>query len=171
MFSVEQSWLRSWYGILFAMVRSHRESHFPKKYFIVKSSLARKNLKGSQQKSTSMQVYIVRHDILLLARYKIWLKSPYAVYLDGTLIKLFYQLQDCRQQQRQKNLNLNHYPNQGNGRCLFSTVIELLKQAQRKLDIWIHNSFRFSNCSLCVFPRVALDVLEHFSPLWNWQQW
>ena len=71
MFSVEQSLLRSWYGILFAMVRSHRESHFPKKYFILKSSLARKNLKGSQQKPTSMQVYIVRHDILLLARYKI----------------------------------------------------------------------------------------------------
>ena len=44
------------------MVRSYQESHVPKKNFIVKSYLARKNLKGSQQKSTSMEIYIVRHE-------------------------------------------------------------------------------------------------------------
>ena len=44
------------------MVRSYQESHVPKKNFIVKSYLARKNLKESQQKSTSMEIYIVRHE-------------------------------------------------------------------------------------------------------------
>ena len=32
------------------MVRSYQESHVPKKNFVVKIYLARKNLKGSQQK-------------------------------------------------------------------------------------------------------------------------
>ena len=50
---------RSCHGIHFAMVRSYQESHVPKKNFIVKSYLARKNLEGSQQKLTSMQIYIV----------------------------------------------------------------------------------------------------------------
>ena len=44
-----------------AMVRSYQESHVSKKTFIVKSYLERKNLKGSQQKSTFLQIYIVRH--------------------------------------------------------------------------------------------------------------
>ena len=44
-----------------AMVRSYQESHVSKKTFIVKSYLGRKKLKGSQQKSTFLQVYIVRH--------------------------------------------------------------------------------------------------------------
>ena len=40
--------------------------------------------------------------------YKIWLKR----YLfRKTLVKLFFQLQNCRQQRRQKSLDLNHYPN------------------------------------------------------------
>ena len=43
------------------MVRSYQESHVSKKTFIVKSYLERKNLKGSQQKSTFLQIYIVRH--------------------------------------------------------------------------------------------------------------
>ena len=43
-----------------AMVRSYQESHVSKKTFIVKSYLERKNLKGSQQKSTFLQIYIVR---------------------------------------------------------------------------------------------------------------
>ena len=44
------------------MLRSYQESHVPvpKKTFIVKSYLERKNLKGSQQKSTFLQIYIVR---------------------------------------------------------------------------------------------------------------
>ena len=50
--------VRSWHD---AMVRSYQESHVSKKTFIVKSSLERKNLKGSQQKSTFLQIYIVRH--------------------------------------------------------------------------------------------------------------
>ena len=54
--------VRSCHGIHFAMVRSYQEVHVLKKKFIVKSYLARKHLKGSQQKSTSMQIYIVRHD-------------------------------------------------------------------------------------------------------------
>ena len=62
------------------MVRFYQESHVPKKFF-VKSCLGRKDLKESQQKYSSMQIYIVRHDNFLLARYKIWLKSAYAVYL------------------------------------------------------------------------------------------
>ena len=61
---------RSCHGILFAMVRSYQQSHIPKKKFIVKSYLVRKNLKGSQQKLISMLTYIVRHEKLLLARYK-----------------------------------------------------------------------------------------------------
>ena len=69
---LEQSWLRSCQDLamvlILQMVRSYQESHVPKKNFIVKS---RKNLKGSQQKSTSMQIYIVRHDNFLFARYKI----------------------------------------------------------------------------------------------------
>ena len=64
------------------MVRSYQESYVPKKKIILKSYLGRKNLKGSQQKDTSMQIYIVRHDNFLLTRYKIWLTSAYyAVYL------------------------------------------------------------------------------------------
>ena len=51
------------HGIHFAMVRSYQESLVPKKKFIVKSYLASNNLEGSQQKSTSMQIYIVRHGI------------------------------------------------------------------------------------------------------------
>ena len=61
---------RSCHGTHFAMVRSYRESHVPKKNFIVKSYLARKNLNGSQQKSTSMQIYIVTHGNFLFPRYK-----------------------------------------------------------------------------------------------------
>ena len=53
------------------MVRSYQESHFPKKHFIVKSYLGRKDLKGGQQKYTYMQIYVVRHDNFLLARHKI----------------------------------------------------------------------------------------------------
>ena len=52
------------------MVRSYQEGHVPKKNFIVKSYLARKNLKGSQQKSTSMQIYIVTQDNFRFPRYK-----------------------------------------------------------------------------------------------------
>ena len=62
---------RSCHGLHFAMVISYQESHVPKKNFIVKSYLARKNLKGSQQKSTSMQSYIVRRSNFLLAGYKL----------------------------------------------------------------------------------------------------
>ena len=47
-----------------------REPCSPKK-FIVKCYLGRKYLKGSQQKYTSMQIYIVRYDDFLLARYNI----------------------------------------------------------------------------------------------------
>ena len=43
------------------MVRSCQESQVPKKNFIALSYLARKKLKGSQQKSTFLQIYIVRH--------------------------------------------------------------------------------------------------------------
>ena len=47
---------RSCHGIHFAIVRSYQESHVPKKKFIVKSYLSRKNLKVGQQKSTSMEI-------------------------------------------------------------------------------------------------------------------
>ena len=43
------------------MVKSYQENHVSKKTFIVKSYLSRKNLKGSQQKSSFLQIYIVRH--------------------------------------------------------------------------------------------------------------
>ena len=54
-----------------------------------------------------MQIYIARHGKFLLAWYNIWLKCPYAVYLG--MIKLICQLQNRHQQDRQKNLELNHY--------------------------------------------------------------
>ena len=55
-----------------AMVRSYQESHVSKKNRTKKPNMARKillrnpiwrekNLKGSQQKSTFLQIYIVRH--------------------------------------------------------------------------------------------------------------
>ena len=55
-----------------AMVRSYQESHVSKKNLNKKPNMARKillrnpiwkekNLKGSQQKSTFLQIYIVRH--------------------------------------------------------------------------------------------------------------
>ena len=59
------------HGFHFAMVRSYQESHVPKKNFLAKSYLAKNNLKESQQKLTSMQINIVKHDNFLLARYKI----------------------------------------------------------------------------------------------------
>ena len=52
---------RYWQELQDVMVRSYQENHVPKKTFIVKSHLERKNLKGSQQKSTFLQIYIVRH--------------------------------------------------------------------------------------------------------------
>ena len=52
---------RYWQELQDVMVRSYQESHVPKKTFIVKSYLERKNLKGSQQKSSFQQIYIVRH--------------------------------------------------------------------------------------------------------------
>ena len=52
---------RYWQELQDVMVRSYQESQVPKKTFIVKSSTERKNLKGSQQKSTILQIYIVRH--------------------------------------------------------------------------------------------------------------
>ena len=64
-------WYSICHSIQFAMVRSYQEAHVPKKHYIVESYLARKNLEGSQQKSTSIQIYIVRHDNFLLPRYKI----------------------------------------------------------------------------------------------------
>ena len=57
----------SCHGVHFAMVRSYQESHVPKNNSKVKSYLARNNLEGSQQKSTCMQNYIVRHGNFLLA--------------------------------------------------------------------------------------------------------
>ena len=75
---------RSCHGLHFAMMRSYQESHVPKKSFILKSYLARNNQGRSQQQSTSLQIYIVRHDNFLLAKYKICLKTTYAVYLGGT---------------------------------------------------------------------------------------
>ena len=57
---------RSCHGIHFAMVRSYQESNVPKKNFLVKSYLAGKNLKESQQKSTSMQICIVGHDLFFV---------------------------------------------------------------------------------------------------------
>ena len=47
---------------------------------------------------------------------------------------------------------------------LFAAVIGLLKQAQRKLEIWIFKNFRTSKCSLCYFSKDVPDVWEHFSP-------
>ena len=61
----------SFHDIHFPMERSYQESHVPKKNFTVKYYLARKNLKRSQQKSTLMQIYIVRHDNFLLAGIKL----------------------------------------------------------------------------------------------------
>ena len=52
---------RYWQELQDVMVRSYQESHVSKKTFIVKSYLERKNLKRSQQKSTFLQIYIVRH--------------------------------------------------------------------------------------------------------------
>ena len=52
--------VRSWQELQDVMVRSYQESHVPKKTFIVKCYLERKNLKGSQQKSTFLQIFIVR---------------------------------------------------------------------------------------------------------------
>ena len=81
--------------IHFAMVRSRQQGHVTKKNFHCKILFGQKNLKESQQKSTSMQIHIVRHDNFLSARYKIRLKSPYVVYLRRHF-KLIYQLQNCR---------------------------------------------------------------------------
>ena len=50
---------RSCHAIYFAMVKSYQQNHVSEEYFIVKSYLARKNVKASQQISTSMQIYIV----------------------------------------------------------------------------------------------------------------
>ena len=50
-----------------------------------------------------MQIYIVRHDNFLLARYKIWLMSLCCLFREA-LIKLFYPLQNCGQQRLQKIL-------------------------------------------------------------------
>ena len=44
--------VRSWQELQDVMVRSYQESHVPKKTFILKSYLERKNVKGTQQKST-----------------------------------------------------------------------------------------------------------------------
>ena len=52
---------RHWQELQDVIVGSYQESHVPKKTFIVKSYLERKNLKGSQQKSTFLQIYIIRH--------------------------------------------------------------------------------------------------------------
>ena len=52
---------RYWQELQDVMVRSYQESHVPKKTFIVKSYLERKNLKGSRQKSAFLQICIVRH--------------------------------------------------------------------------------------------------------------
>ena len=49
---------RYWQELQDVMVGSYQESHVPK---ILKSYLERKNLKGSQQKSTFLHIYIVRH--------------------------------------------------------------------------------------------------------------
>ena len=52
---------RYWQELQDVMVRSYQVSHVRKKTFFVKSYLERQNLKGSQQKSTFLQIYIVRH--------------------------------------------------------------------------------------------------------------
>ena len=50
---------RTCHGTPVAMVRSYQEIQVPKNTFIVKSNLARKNLKESQQKSTSMEITLL----------------------------------------------------------------------------------------------------------------
>ena len=62
---------RYYHGIHFTKVKSYQENHAPKEVFIIKSNLASKNLTGSQQKSTSLQICIVRHENFLLAKYKV----------------------------------------------------------------------------------------------------
>ena len=59
---LEQSWLRSCqdFAMVFILVFIKR-AMFPRKNFVVKSFLVRKNLKGRKQKSTSMQIHFVRH--------------------------------------------------------------------------------------------------------------
>ena len=52
---------RYWQELQDVMVRSYQESHVSKKTFIVKSYLERTKSEGSQQKSTFLQIYIVRH--------------------------------------------------------------------------------------------------------------
>ena len=52
---------RYWQELQDVMVRSYQESHVPKKTFIVKSYLERKNLKGSREKSAFLRICIVRH--------------------------------------------------------------------------------------------------------------
>ena len=51
---LEQSWLRYCHGTHFAMVKTYQKSHVPKKHFIVKSNLARRNQK---KKSTKITLY------------------------------------------------------------------------------------------------------------------
>ena len=45
--------------------RSYQESHVPKKNFIVKSYLGKKDLTGSQQKYTALLIFVVRHENFL----------------------------------------------------------------------------------------------------------
>ena len=68
---VDPPWISRKKELQNVIERFYQESHVPKKNFIVKSYLGKKDLKGSQQKYTSMQIYVVRHDNFLLARYKI----------------------------------------------------------------------------------------------------
>ena len=75
---LERSWQdlvkilsRSCHGNHFAMVRSYQVNHVPKSNFIVKFYFTRTNLERSHPKSTSMQIYIVIHDSLPIAMYKI----------------------------------------------------------------------------------------------------
>ena len=99
--------------------------------FYWKSYLARKNLNGSQQKSTSKQIYIVRHDNFLLARYKIWFFC-----LFRRQIKLFYQLQNRCQQRCQKSLELNHCPNRDNDHISSSnTAAETRSKKHRDMNL------------------------------------
>ena len=91
--------------------------------------------------------------------YKIWLKR----YLfRKTLVKLFFQLQNCRQQRRQKSLELNHYPNY----CNDHRFLQQHGCWKKVIESWkydFYKNFRILRSFLCNFPIVGLDVLEHFS--------
>ena len=135
------------------MVRSYQENHVPQKNFIVKCYLGRKDLKGSQQKYTSMHIYIVRLDNFLQG-----IKN-YALYLRRHWLNCSINSKTVTNNGVRKATSWIITQNRAMTAVSSSRTTETGSKKAGDMNL---KKFRISKISLCNFP---LDVVRIWQDL------